>query len=296
MTPGVYVMGCEPATGKSAVALGVRQLLQRRLTRLGVFRPVVADPDRDPLVDLLRSEAFPYEASVGVTYDEVRADEENALEEIVARYRALASQCDGVLVVGTDFAGVGTAGELQFNARVALNLGLPALLVVGGHDRSADEVRDAVAVALTSARGAGCEVVGVVANRVRNDLLEHVTANDDVPVYALPEIDLLMAPTVGQVAAACDGEIIAGDAELLGREALHLIVAAMTLPNLMERIEDGAVLITPGDRAEVLLAALFAHASSQLPSPAGVVLTGGLRPPDVFLRPLEGSPRCCRSS
>ena len=56
-TPGVYVMGCEPATGKSAVALGVRQLLARRVTRLGVFRPVVADAEQDPLVDLLRSEA-----------------------------------------------------------------------------------------------------------------------------------------------------------------------------------------------------------------------------------------------
>ena len=92
-----------------------------------------------------------------------------------------------------------------------------------------------------------------------------------------------MAPTVGQVAAACHGEVIAGDAELLGREALHLIVAAMTLPNLMERITDGAVLITPGDRAEVLLAAMFAHASTELPSPAGVVLTGGLRPPETIL-------------
>ena len=99
-TPGVYVMGCEPATGKSAVALGVRQLLARRVTRLGVFRPVVADADQDPLVDLLRSELLPYEASCGVTAEEVRADEERALEEIVARYRALAAQCDGVLAVG----------------------------------------------------------------------------------------------------------------------------------------------------------------------------------------------------
>ena len=109
-----------------------------------------------------------------------------------------------------------------------------------------------------------------------------------MPVYALPEVDLLMAPTVGQVAAACHGEMIAGDPELLGREALHLTVAAMTLPNLMERITDGAVLITPGDRADVLLAAMFAHASTALPSPAGVVLTGGLRPPETILGPLDG--------
>src|SRR6478752_4340468 len=278
MTPGVYVMGCEPATGKSAVALGVRQLLARRVTRLGVFRPVVADADPDPLVDLLRSDALPYEASCGVTADEVRADEARALEEIVARYRALAAQCDGVLAVGTDYAGVSTAGELEFNSRVALNLGLPALLVVSGHGRSAEEVLDAIAAARASV---SCEVVGVIANRVRADLVDQVASDGAVPVYALPEIDLLMAPTVGQVAAACEGEVIAGDAELLGREALHLTVAAMTLPNLMDRIEDGAVLITPGDRAEVVLAALFFHASPVLPSPAGIVLTGGLKPADT---------------
>ena len=125
----------------------------------------------------------------------------------------------------------------------------------------------------------------MVANRVRAlRARRRGVAGDAVPIYALPEVDLLMAPTVGQVAAACHGEVIAGDPELLGREALHLIVAAMTLPNLMERIEDGAVLITPGDRAEVLLAAMFAHASTVLPSPAGIVLTGGLRPPETILR------------
>src|SRR4051812_37472304 len=191
MIPGVYVAGCEPASGKSAVALGMRQLLARRVRGLGVFRPVVADAEHDPLIDLLRpgSEFLPYEASCGVSYEQVRGDEERALEEIVARYRALAAQCDGVLAVGTDFAGVGTEGELAFNARVALNLGLPALLGVSGHARGAGEVRGAVAFALGTGRGAGCGVVGVVATRVRADLLDAGARGDgDLPVYAIPEI------------------------------------------------------------------------------------------------------------
>jgi phosphate acetyltransferase len=281
MTPGVYVTGSEPATGKSAVALGVQQLLARRVRRLGIFRPVVVDPVRDPLLELLGPG---YEAASGVGYEAVRADEAAALEDIVARYRALAARCDGVLVVGTDYAG--TASELAFNARVALNVGLPALLVVSGHDRSLQEIRTAISVAMTTWRRWGSEVAAVVANRVRADLLADVAGAGEPPVYALPEVPLLMAPTVGQVAAACDGELIAGDGDLLDREALQLIVAAMTLPNLIERITDGAVLITPGDRADVLLAAVFAYASTELPSPAGVVLTGGLRPPEVMLGPL----------
>src|SRR3954470_19241640 len=291
MTPGVFVTGSQPASGKSAVALGVQQLLARRIGRLGVFRPVVAHPEHDPILDLLRpngADFVPYAASYGVGYAEVRADEERALEEIVARYRALAAQCEGVLVVGTDFANLGTTGELAFNARVAVNLGLPALCVVSGHERTAAETCEAITGALGRLRGGGCEVVAVIANRVQDHALDGVTVDAGVPVYIVPEVDLLMAPTVGQIAAACDGEMIAGDPELLGREALHLVVAAMTLPNLMARMKDGALLITPGDRAEVLLAALFAHASSTLPSPAGVVLTGGIRPPDAFLRPIEG--------
>src|SRR5262249_41221347 len=105
MTPGVFVTGSEPASGKSAVALGVQQLLPRRIGRLGGFRPVVANPEHDPILDLLRpngGDFVPYAASYGVGYAEVRADEERALEEIVSRYRALAAQSDGVLAVGTD--------------------------------------------------------------------------------------------------------------------------------------------------------------------------------------------------
>ncbi len=86
----------------------------RRVPRLGVFRPVVERADGpDPLVDLLRPRGAdaPYEASLGATYDEVRADPERALEEIVARFRALAARCDGVLAVGTDFADVGAASR-----------------------------------------------------------------------------------------------------------------------------------------------------------------------------------------
>ena len=79
MSDGLYVTGTEPATGKSAVALGVYELLARRVGRLGVFRPVVeAREGPDPVVDLLRPRApdpAPYEASIGVSYADLHADE-----------------------------------------------------------------------------------------------------------------------------------------------------------------------------------------------------------------------------
>jgi phosphate acetyltransferase len=296
-TRGLYVAGSGPATGKSAIALGLHHLLARRIGRLGVFRPVVQATDgRDPLVDLLRARgasAAPYEASLGVGYDAVRADAGRALEEIVARYRALAAQCEGVLVIGTDFAGVGAAGELALNARIALNLGLPVLCVVSGHGRGPGEVCSAVDVALSSMREEGCDVVAVAANRVALcdvDGVEERLSASPVPVYVVPDVELLQAPTVGEVVAGCDAELIAGDAPLLGREALGFMVAAMTLPNVLERLTTGAVLLTSGDRADVLLGVLLTTVSGTLPAISGVILTGGLRPPEPVLRLIEGLP------
>jgi phosphate acetyltransferase len=294
-TRGLYVAGSGPATGKSAVALGLHHLLTGRIVRLGVFRPVVEAADkRDPLVDLLRargSDALPYEASLGVEYEAVRADAGRALEEIVTRYRALAAQCDGVLVIGTDFAGIGAGDELALNARIAVNLGLPVLCVVSGHGRSADEVRSAVDVVLSSMRVEGCDVVAVAANRVAAGDVDRVEAQlgaEEVPVYVMPDVELLEAPTVGQVVAACDAELIAGDRALLGREALGFVVAAMTLPNVLDRLTAGVVVLTPGDRADVLLGVLLASVSGVLPAVSGVILTGGVRQPETVRRLMEG--------
>jgi phosphate acetyltransferase len=294
---GLYVAGSGPATGKSAVALGLQRLLVRRVGRLGIFRPVIDDrAERDPLVDLLRergADALPYEASLGVTYAEVRADADRALEEIVARFRALAARCDAVLAIGTDYADVGSAGELSLNARIAVNLGLPVLGVVSGHDRSPQEVGSAVAVAVDSLRRADCTVVGVVANRVAPDRMETTAAqvsDGEVPVYVVPEVDLLMAPTVAEAVAACEAELLDGDATLLEREATSVVIAAMTLPNVIEHLSDGALVLTSGDRDDVLLGMVLAGASGRLPAVSGVILTGGLRPSHQIVELVTGLP------
>ncbi len=80
------------------------------------------------------------EQAIGVTYEDVHADQEAALSRIVARYHEVASQCDFVVVVGTDYTDVAGPTELSFNARVAANLGAPVLLVVSGKGRTPDAV------------------------------------------------------------------------------------------------------------------------------------------------------------
>ena len=98
-----------------------------------------------------------------------------------------------------------------------------------------------------------------------------------MPVWALPESALLRAPTVADLVAACDGTLVHGDAELLDRESLGLVVAAMSMPHVIDRLFEGATVIVPGDRDDVVLGVLLAHNARTLPTLSGVVLNGGFQ-------------------
>jgi phosphate acetyltransferase len=291
---GLYIIGCEREAGKSAIALGVHELMRRRFGRLGVFRPVGTAEGPDAVLSLLRARGIadtPEEASIGVAYEGARSDTERAIAEIVVRFRALMRNCDAVLAVGSDVTDAGAWGELAFNARVAANLGVPALGVVSGARRSEDEVIAAIEAAVESLRAADCDVEAIFVNRVDPGLIDGISgrlAGHEPPVFVLPEDGLMAAPTVGDLQRACSGELIGGDAKALGLEAAEFVVASMTLPNLLDRLSDGAIVISGGDRAEVVLGVLMAHASGTLPALSGLILTGGLPPAEQVLRLIEG--------
>ncbi|MDQ2625355.1 MAG: phosphate acetyltransferase, partial [Actinomycetota bacterium] len=293
-TRSIYVSAQEGETGKSTVALGLLDLLTRRVQRVGVYRPVARSTDqRDYVLELLLGHDgvdLPYEDCVGVTYDDVHTDPEAALATIVSRYHAMARQCDAVVIVGSDYTDVAGATELSFNARVAANLGSPVLLVVSGNGRSAGEVRHAVDVALAELHAHHAQTIGVIANRCTAQPLEDVrrALEGPVPAWALPEEPFLVAPTVGALMEAVDGRLAMGDPELLSREALEVLIGAMSVEHLLPRLSDGAVVIAPGDRSDVLLGLVMAHAAPGSPSLAGVVLNGGFYPPPAVARLVEG--------
>ncbi|WP_024287042.1 phosphate acetyltransferase [Cellulomonas sp. KRMCY2] len=294
MARSIYITSAEGDTGKSTIALGVLDLLTRSALRVGVFRPVARSTDQnDYVLELLLAHDgvdLTYEQCVGVTYEEVHADPEAALSRIVSRYHEVDRQCDVVVIVGTDYTDVAGPTELSYNARIAVNLGAPVLLVVRGAGRRPDEVRQIVDVCLSELRTQHAEVIGVVANRCAPEELVTVRAamGTDLPTWSLPEDLLLSAPTVRALMEAVGGRLAAGDEELLSREALDLLVGAMSVEHLLEKLTDGAVIITPGDRSDILLGLLMAHAADGFPSLAGIILNGGFYPPSAIARLVNG--------
>ncbi|MGZ0145875.1 phosphate acetyltransferase [Kribbella sp. WER1] len=299
MGSSVYVASVEGTTGKSTVALGVLHQLSRRVGRVAVFRPIVrADTathgGRDYVLDLLISQDAveqSYEDGVGVTYDAVHADPDAALDTIVERYHAVAERAEAVVIVGSDYTDVGTPTEFSFNAKIAANLGAPVLLVLNGFDRTPHDIRaiaDMAAAELTANHGS---LFAVIANRVDGGAgTELVAALEGVgaPAFAIPEEPVLNQPLVGDLLPPIDGQLLSGDPQLLTREVTGLMIAGMTMPNVLDRLFEGAAVVTAGDRPEVVLGVVMAHASRTFPQIAAIVLNGGFELPAQVQRLIEG--------
>ena len=302
----IYITSSEGHSGKSSIALGVLDTLSHGVQRVGVFRPVArSTAERDYVLELLLSHDgvdLNYDECVGVSYDQVHADPDAALSRIIERFKAVERKCDAVVIVGSDYTDVGSPTELGYNARIAANLGAPVLLVLTGRSvdesrsRTVDEMRQIAALSLPGLGVAHASLLAVIANRADPDQLTAIAQAiadvadpaGSVPAWAIPEDPFLVAPTVRAIMDAVDGELFTGDPALLAREALGVVIAAMSMENVLPRLIEGGIVVIPGDRSEMLLAALTAHASDTFPSLAGVVLNGGFALSPTMERLIDG--------
>ncbi|MFJ8632775.1 phosphate acetyltransferase [Streptomyces sp. NPDC093568] len=293
MTRSVYVTGIDRGDGRQVVELGVMELLTRQVDRVGVFRPLVHhSPDR--LFELLRAR---YRLSqdpatvYGMDYHEASAlQAERGTDELVStlvdRFHAVARDYDVVLVLGTDFAATQLPDELSLNARLANEFGASVIPVVGGRGQAAESVLAETRNAYRAYENLGCDVLAMVTNRVarddRDEIAERLDSRLPVPCYVVPDEPALSAPTVWQIAQSLDAKVLLGDDSGLSRDALGFVFGGAMLPNFLTALTPGCLVVTPGDRADLVVGSLAAH-SAGTPPIAGVLLTLDERPGDEIL-------------
>ncbi len=283
MTRSVYVTGIDRGDGRQVVELGVMELLTRQVDRVGVFRPLVHDgPDR--LFELLRSRyrlAQDPATVYGMDYHEASAlQAEQGTDELVStlvdRFHLVARDYDVVLVLGTDYADTQFPEELSLNARLANEFGASVIPVVGGGKQTAESVLAETRNAYRAYDGLGCDVLAMVTNRVaredRDRIAERLTNRLPVPCYVLPDEPALSAPTVSQISHALGAKVLLGDDSGLARDVLDFVFGGAMLPNFLPALTPGCLVVTPGDRADLVVGALAAH-SAGTPPIAGVLLT-----------------------
>ena len=296
MTQPLMIVATEPGVGKSVVALGLLDHIQRQGVRACYFKPVSLGkgPDhtgRDaglmhralhltipPGAMSAMSSADVLGAVRGGHYDEV-------LDRILETYEHLSADHAVIVCEGIDSVRAFPALESDINADIARNIGAPILLVATGNKRDAEETASDIVLVCSELKERGADVLGVVINQV--DSVRHTEFTDSVRrtlnrggirlFGVLPRLPVLANPRLTDVVRALGAELLSGEAQLETWVG-NVLVAAMNLEHSLHYLENGSLVITPGDREEILLAAAASYASEHAPSPAGVVLTGGFEP------------------
>jgi phosphate acetyltransferase len=308
MTDSLYLATTDPRSGKSLVSLGITELLLRRTSKVGVFRPVIGArslEERDKNLDLLLSYFnldIEYEATFALLMRQAedligQGRYDDALDAIIERYKALEARCDFILCIGSDLESGAAALEFDFNADVARNLGSPVLLVTNGAHRDVAAVVNVTRATLDAYRERGAQVLGTIINRAEPEQLDALRSAlkeelppDNAVLSVIPAHPTLGSPTLNEIAEQLGAKVLYG-ADQMDRLGQRYLIIAMQLENYLSHLTENALLITSGDRNEVILSALQAHQSQCYPQIAGIVLSGGLKPAPTVARLLDGLPR-----
>ncbi|MCP3889330.1 MAG: phosphate acetyltransferase [Desulfobulbaceae bacterium] len=302
----LYVAATEPRTGKSAIILGLMELLTRNIKKVAFFRPLIdVDHQRgemDNTINLIKHHyhlCYDYEEMYAYTVTEASqlislGKNEELHEGILAKYNNLVAKADFVLCEGIELEGATASFDFDVNVDISNNLGAPLLLIAGGRKKSVDELVRGIKVYYESLAERSCDIVGTIVNRADPDSVETIRSRlfrdrlvGKKRVYVIPNNENLGNPSVGEVARLLNAEILYGE-ENLTRHVRGFTIAAMQLRNLLARIGYGDLVITPGDRSDVILACLAAVQSATMPNISGLMLTGGLVPEEPIQKVIEG--------
>lgn len=308
MANNLYITATESKSGKSAVVLGMMQLLLRDIRKVAFFRPIINRPvteavDHDTNLILTH---FNLDVPVAHTYAYSLQDARELinngqhatlLENILKKYKQLEDSYDFVLCEGTDFLGKDAAFEFDLNADIAANLGCPVMVVANGQQKTANEIIASTQLTIDLLDEKGLDIVAAVINRasvtdaeraeVINSLECKANCSNPLAVYVVPEEPTLGKPTMGDVKKWLNAQVLYGHGRM---DTLvdDYVIAAMQIGNFLDYVTPGCLVITPGDRSDIILTGLATRLSGAYPDISGMLLTGGIQPAPNVHRLIEG--------
>ena len=278
----------------------------RKTRRVAIFRPIITSssvdqPDKN--IDLILSHFnldLTYEETYAFSSSEAqelisKGQGDKVLDKIIEKYKRLEEKCDFILCEGTDFTSETSSFEFSLNVRIAQNLASPVLIIdKGDKQRIVSDTLRPLKLAIENFLENECEVVGAIVNRANAESAHEllVAMQSELPIKELslsviPENPLLKSPSVKEIVEHLNAQILYGK-DQLSNQVFKFSIAAMQAHNFLEKITDNSMIITPGDRGEIILSTLSAHISENYPKVSGILLTTGLSPENSILKLLDG--------
>ncbi len=304
MSKAIYIASSEPNSGKSIVTLGLMNMLVGKIKNIAYFKPIVNETEKDIKdihIETIITQfglKLDYTDAFAFTYDELlkhRSEGNNSLiiDNIISKFKKLEESHDFVVVEGTSFNGDAASFEFDSNVDIAKNLGIPLILITKGDSSTPEEIANSILSTYQVVNDKDVKILSVIANKINLadvDRLKQILdarLPKDVLNAVIPFNKDLSNPTMKEIFEAVKGKLLFGD-NLLTNQVDHFIVGAMQLRNCLTRLKENTLIVTPGDRADIIVAMLQANLSKNYPKVAGMILSGGLEPEEAILKLLEG--------
>lgn len=301
MNRSVYIFTPDVKSGKSLISFGVMQMVMRRTTNVGYYKPIIEEKNKkDNHIETMISHFnlnMQYDETYSFTRNEVleyknagKTDE--LYDTFINHYKKLEEKFDFVLIEGMDNFEEKTYFESSINGFLAKSMNIPVLLVFRDNHDSVEDLVHHVIAENAMLEDKEIKVIANFINKTRNDPqtvkkeLSKVL-NEDVLITVFPQHSELGRPTIREIAEATDASFLfeGKSKEVIAR---HSVAGAMQLHNFLTRLEDDCVIILPGDRSDIIVGSLLANISSGYPHIAGLVLSGGLKPESSILKIISG--------
>jgi len=299
-TKRIFVAATRMNDGKTTTCLGLFAALRTLMPNIGFIKPIGqrfvevdgSKIDEDSvLLDSIFKVEIPIEAMSPVAVDGtftrryLQNPEENLgiLKDKMCRaFDRTAYENDMVIIEGSGHAGVGSVFDMS-NAQVAKMMGAKAIIVSqGGIGRPVDEI--ALNKALFDKFGV--EVIGAILNKVlpeKVDSIREYAGNGlerlGVPLLGvLPMDKKLVAPNLNQIVEEIGGRWLNGRRDGMKERITRPIIGAMTAKGAIDYLQPGVLIITPGDRDDIILSAIAMAGLSGKKVISGIVLTRNILP------------------
>ncbi|MGF1542202.1 MAG: phosphate acetyltransferase [Pleurocapsa sp.] len=305
MTSSLYISTTEAGSGKALISLGIMELILRKTNKVAFFRPVIRkqpfggqDEDISLILNYFGLNQ-PYEAAFGLCVEEVQElisqnNYDEVLDKIIFQYKNLEQNYDFILCEGSDYLGQVSAFEFDLNTEIAKNLACPILILGNADCRSTEEAIAPVQMSLQSYLARECQVIGIVFNKADGELLTQLPIalknqfnKQDYLLAVIPYEVKLSSPRVREIAQQLDAEVLYGH-NRLNNLVLDYVIGAMRLENAITRLKEDCLVITPGDRCDLILGLLQANKSVNYPHLSGILLSGDLQPEPSIRTLIDG--------
>ena len=304
MIKTVFVTSTEPNSGKSIVSLGLIDMLLGKAQKIGYYKPIISGnalnkPD-DHIQTVLKYFDLPvsYEDAYAFTRSDAMHHMEGEgrgemIDTIIRKYKQLENQYDFTVIEGSDYEGEGTAFEFEINVAIAKNLGAPAIIVIPGENKTTAQIVNTAFTVVRNFEAREIQVLALIVNKVDTAQVKDVSEllkeqlPKDITINIVPAEKGLHAPTMQEILDQVQGKLLFGQ-ERLNNQVDNFITGAMQVPNFLNYIKENVLIITPGDRGDIIIAALQANLSTSYPQVAGIVLTGGAEPEEPINRLIKG--------